>query len=134
MNPIATLELMEIRPDGERRPIRAQVGAPHYDERGSWACPVLLTSIDETVKEIHGEDSMQALCLALGFINTMLESLTREGSRLVDNLSVPDSPSEPDFPLGAYFASLGQPGASPRGGPATQLGNSAASEGPPSVS
>jgi len=53
MTPIATLELMEISSDGEHRQIRAQIGAPHYDERGSWACPVLLTSIDGTVKEIH---------------------------------------------------------------------------------
>ena len=134
MNPIAALELMEVRPDGRRRPIRAQVGAPHYDERGSWACPVLLTSIDETVKEIHGEDSMQALCLALGFIHTMLHSLLRQGSRLVDSSGDPDSPSDPDFPLEAYFANLGQPDASPNGGPATRLGNSGVSEGPPSVS
>jgi hypothetical protein len=35
MHPIATLELIEIRPDGERRPIRAQIGAPNYDKRGS---------------------------------------------------------------------------------------------------
>ncbi|HWQ93673.1 MAG TPA: hypothetical protein VN673_18570, partial [Clostridia bacterium] len=45
MNPIATLELMEIRPNGERRPIRAEVGAPRHDERGSWACPVLLLTV-----------------------------------------------------------------------------------------
>jgi len=82
MNPIATLELMEIRPDGGRRPIRAQIGAPHYDERGSWSCPVLLTGIDETVREIHGEDSMQALGLAVGFIHTMLNSLRQKVSRL----------------------------------------------------
>ncbi|HWQ93670.1 MAG TPA: hypothetical protein VN673_18555 [Clostridia bacterium] len=107
MNSIATLELMEIRPDGERRPIRAEVGAPRYDQRGSWACPVLLTGIDGAIKEIHGEDSMQALCLALGFIHTRLYSLLQQGSRLINPLDVPDSPSDPDFSLQAYFANLG---------------------------
>jgi len=109
MKPIASLELMEVRPDGERRPIRAQLGAPHYDERGSWACPVLLTSIDGTVKEIHGEDSMQALCLGLSFIHTMLHSLLTQGSRLIDAKAGPDSPSDTNFPLEAYFANLGPP-------------------------
>ena len=85
MTPVATLELMEIRPDGERRLVQAQIGAPHYDERGSWACPVLLTSIDGTIKEIHGEDSMQALLLAVRFIHSMLRSLLEKGSRVVQH-------------------------------------------------
>ena len=108
MPPVATLELMEIRPDGERRPVQAQIGAPYYDSRGSWACPVLLTSIDGKVKEIHGEDSMQALLLAVRFIHSMLRSLLEKGSRLVDPLGVTESPSDPDFPLEAYFGRLGQ--------------------------
>jgi hypothetical protein len=125
---------MEIRRDGERRPIQAQIGTPYHDERGSWACPVLLTSIDGKVREIHGEDSMQALLLAIRFIHSMLRSLLQKGSRLVDPLGVTESPSNPNFPLEAYFGSLGQLGAVPSGGPATPIGSSDATEGPPSVS
>jgi hypothetical protein len=134
MTPIATLELMEIRSDGEHRQIRAQIGTPHYDERGSWACPVLLTSVDGTVKEIHGEDSMQALLLAVRFIHSMLRSLLEKGSRLVDPLGATESPSDPDFPLEAYFGTIGQLGAAPNGGPAVRSGNSGGGGGPPSVS
>jgi hypothetical protein len=77
---------------------------------------------------------MQALCLGLRFIHTMLRSLLEKGSRLVDGQGGPESPSDPDFPLEAFFGGLGQPGASPTGGPATRPVDSGVGGGPPSVS
>jgi hypothetical protein len=98
MDPIATLELVELTPGGERRAIRVEVGRPRIDPGGSWVCPVLITAIDAKVRDIHGADSMQALCLALGFAHRILQSVLDRGSRLVDG-----SEEEGDFPLAAYF-------------------------------
>ena len=77
MEPVATLELIEVSSDGERKPVRVQIGKPHFDERGSWACPVVVTSVSDKVREIHGEDPMQALCLGVQFVRSLLYFLPR---------------------------------------------------------
>lgn len=127
MDTIAELELLEVAPSGRRSPVRVQVGRPRRFERGGWACPVLITTIDERVRDIYGEDSMQALCLAVRFVHRMLHSVVERGCRLVD----PQEGS--DFPLEAYFGNVGL-GTAPNHGPATPLENSGTTEGPSSVS
>ena len=104
MEPVATLELIEVSPDGERKPVRVQIGQPHFDERGSWACPVVVTSISNKVREIQGEDSMQALCLGMQFVRSMLQSILERGSRLQH------ADAEADFHPEIYFGSIRQQG------------------------
>jgi hypothetical protein len=105
MEPIATLHLIQVNPGGKRTLVRVEIGEPRYDERGSWVCPVLITSIDEEVREIHGEDSLQALCLAVRFVGSMLGSVIERGCRL---LYEGEGAEEADFPLNAYFG-VGEP-------------------------
>jgi hypothetical protein len=128
MDLVATLQLVELAPDGERKAIEVQIGRPHWDERGSWACPVLVTSISDKVREIHGEDSMQALCLAVQFVRSMLHSVITRGSRLVH------TDEDMDFHPEVYFESFGQPGAPPTGGPAPPPAKPRMTGGLPSVS
>lgn len=103
MDVIARLELIEVAPDGERKPIRVQIGQPHFDERGSWACPILITSVSDKVREIHGEDSLQALCLGVQFVQSMLLSVLERGGRLLHG------DAEADFHPEVYFGNIGQP-------------------------
>jgi len=103
MDIVATLQLVEVSPKGERKPIRVQVGKPHFDERGSWACPVIVTSVSDKVREIHGEDAMQALCLGVQFVRSMLQSVLDGGSRLLH------ADEETDFHPEVYFANNRQP-------------------------
>jgi hypothetical protein len=123
MDTIASLDLVEVSSSGKREPMRVEIGRPRYDERGSWACPIFVPAIDTKVREIHGEDSMQALCLALRFVHSMLQIVVKRGGRLLD-------PQEgTDFPLDAYFGSNGQPSDAPNDGPATSFDNPAPSGG-----
>lgn len=103
MEAIANLELIRLSLSGERKPVRVEIGKPHYDERGSWACPVLITTIDEKVREIHGEDSMQALCLGIQFAHNMLQSMLERGHRLLEPGDDVQDKEDVDFPLNAYF-------------------------------
>ena len=126
MEPIATLHLIQVDPNGDRTPIRVEIGKPRYDERGSWACPVLITSINEKVREIHGEDSMQAICLAVRFVGSMLGSVLGRGCRL---LCTGEGADDGDFPLNAYFGIGEQDGAANRSqpvGPKTDSSSAAA--------
>jgi hypothetical protein len=102
MEPVATLELIELASNGERKPVRVEIGRPHVDERGSWACPVVVTWVGDEIREIHGEDSMQALCLGVQFVRSMLQSAVERGSRLLH------AEGDTDFHPEVYFGKIGQ--------------------------
>jgi hypothetical protein len=98
--PVASLKLVEIAPSGTRTPIHIEVGQPHLDGRGAWACSIRADGLDSKSRDIYGEDSLQALCLGLRLVRTHLEGVLERGSRLVHS----DDGSE--FPLDAYFEEL----------------------------
>jgi hypothetical protein len=80
-----------------RTPVHVEVGRPHADGRGAWACPILVDGPDSKPRDIYGEDSLQALCLGLRLVRTHLEGVLERGSRLVH------SEDGSEFPLDAYF-------------------------------
>ena len=98
--PVASLKLVEVAPSGRRTPINVEVGRPHPDSRGAWACPVLVDGLDSKPRDIYGEDSLQALCLGLRLVRTHLEGVLERGSRLVY------SDEGTEFPIDAYFEDL----------------------------
>src|SRR5207247_9007237 len=96
-SPIATLELVEVAADGSRIPLRIELGQPRPDGRGAWACLVSVDGYDRHAKDTYGEDSLQALCLAMRMGRLRLYCALERGSRLVH------SDQDPDSPLEAYF-------------------------------
>src|SRR5690349_18657729 len=99
-NPVATLQLVEVWPNGQRVPAQVQIGMPFREDNGSWGCPILITTVNERIHLMHGEDSMQALCLAVRFAGQMLQLVIDRGGRL---RCTGEGPDEGDFPLTAYF-------------------------------
>ena len=76
------LELVST--DGKRTPFSIEVGDPFEDDR-CWCCPVNIPGLhDLNHKGIFGEDSVQSLCLALGFVKKLLESSTEDGSKICE--------------------------------------------------
>ena len=98
--PIASLKLVEIALSGTRTPIHVEVGSPHPDGRGAWACSILVDGLDSKPRDIYGEDSLQALCLGLRLVRTHLEGVLERGGRLVH------SDDDSEFSLGVYFEDL----------------------------
>jgi len=96
-SPIATLELVEVAADGSRTRLRIELGQPHPDGRGAWACLVSVDGYDCHAKDIYGEDSLQALCLGMRMVRLHLECALDRGCRLVH------TDEDTDFPLEAYF-------------------------------
>ncbi|THD60988.1 hypothetical protein [Phenylobacterium sp.] len=70
-----------------------QIGAPYHCNTGEWACPVDL-SLYEGLSDIRGEDSYQALCLAIRFAQNLLQGFVDDGGKLLVG-------GEP-FPIEAY--------------------------------
>ena len=78
---IASLELLE-RVNGTERHVTAEVARPVRRSTGEWSCEVHLVGSGETWAPIRGDDSLQALALALDFLRRMLA--LRPGLRFRD--------------------------------------------------
>ena len=99
-DPVATLQLIEVWPNGRRVPAQVQIGKPFRETDGSWACPILVTTVNEKIRHIRGEDSMQALCLGVQFAGQMLQLVVDRGGRL---LCAGEGADDGDFPINAFF-------------------------------
>ena len=74
------LELIDV--DGSKIPFSIEIG--HPSPSGThWLCPVSFSGLHGLQdKEIYGMDSVQSLCLALGFTKKLIESLTKNGAKI----------------------------------------------------
>ncbi len=104
---IAALDLVAIHADGTRTPVALRVGAPARDSEGGWHCALRLEGLYGSLPAIHGEDSLQALCLALMCAAAVLRNFIASGGRLIDAEEGEDSADEASWPLEAYFGWLG---------------------------
>ena len=99
---IAQLDLVATMPDGEHRPVLVWVGVPNHESTGEWSCPAGLDGLHDDLLAMHGEDALQAICLALGLCASLLRDHVASGGRL-------HYPGGEEFPLEAYFGWLGSP-------------------------
>src|SRR5690349_13542965 len=99
---IATLELVALHPDGRRVPFTLQVDAPEEASTGEWQCTLRLEGLFDNLTPVSGDDSLQALCLALLLAARLLRRFVSGGGRLLDPLG-----GDEDWPLEAYFGWLG---------------------------
>lgn len=102
---IATTELTCIRPTGERLNCLVEIGKPYQAETGEWSCPLSLGELYPKLPDITGEDSLQALCLALSLARQLLTHFFDAGGRIL--LAGTDSETHREFPLDAYFSRIG---------------------------
>jgi hypothetical protein len=75
------------------------IGQPYPRPDGSWACPVELSGLHDRLHDMIGEDSLQALCLAMRLCGKLLTAFVESGGHLRNEGDDP----EDSFPLEAYF-------------------------------
>jgi uncharacterized protein DUF6968 len=78
------IEIICVRPNGERLPVTVAVGHPYPTIEGDWACPVAMTGLHGRLTDVHGTDSLQALCLGIKLVGNLLASFVAEGGRILD--------------------------------------------------
>jgi hypothetical protein len=91
---VAQLTLEATSADGDHFAISLEIGTPYRRESGEWACPVALHGLMDKLSDICGEDSFQALCLAIGLAQSLLQGFRDGGGTL--------RVEGDDFPLEAY--------------------------------
>lgn len=84
METIAKETILGCLAEGEAFEIRVEIGVP-YPWRGSdeeWACPVKVDPLHPNLRDIHGGSSLQALCLALRLVKSLLDDFVEKGGQL----------------------------------------------------
>jgi len=91
-------------PGGESRRVGVRVGKPYAVSALEWACPVELKGLESRYPDIRGNDSLQALCLALSLVRMRLQDIVEEGGKV---LNVGDGSECSARDLAAMFGWLG---------------------------
>ena len=82
---IARESLFGTRPGGIRFAVEVNVGKPFRVEGiavEEWICPLTLSPLLGDVRDVHGNSSLQALCLALSLAIDSLEEFKADGGSL----------------------------------------------------
>jgi hypothetical protein len=98
-NLMAKLEVIGVRPDGERLELKAQIGRPREERDGRWACAIEVAPLKQQPDDVRGADSFHATWLACALVLKLLENLQAEGWRL-------ENRDGSEFPLEQYKAGL----------------------------
>ena len=94
---IAQTDIHCVPPAGAAFTSTLRVARPLPNVRGMWSCSLSMVGFFDEARPLHGDDSLQALCLALAHAHGQLEAFVSGGGRLF----IPGSTDE--FPLNAYF-------------------------------
>jgi hypothetical protein len=78
---IARTSLYGQRPGKERFEITVKFGRPYHSATGEWRCPVVVEPLIK-LPDVCGEDSLQALTLALNLAREMLQDFKDKGGTL----------------------------------------------------
>ena len=99
-NLVAKLEVVGVRPDGERIELKAEIGRPREERDGRWACSIAIAPLETQPEDVRGTDSFHAVWLACALVLKLLENLRADGWSLQNR-------DRSEFPLDAYRTGLG---------------------------
>ncbi len=77
---IAQTTIYGQRPNEERFKIIVEIGLP-YQVENAWACPVSVQPLQREI-DIYGDNSLQALCLAIGLALELVSDFKQKGGKL----------------------------------------------------
>jgi hypothetical protein len=95
---IAEMKCFGHAPGEERIQISIKIGMPYRwgENPEVWACPVAIEPLYHRLPDVRGEDSLQALCLAIRLAETLVAGFHRDGAALTNE-------DGSEFTFEAYF-------------------------------
>lgn len=93
--------MLGTRPGEQPFRITVQIGMPYRwgTDPEEWACPVAVSPLFRNLQDAHGNDSFQALCLAVALAQDLLNGFREQGGILSYE---GDGEGDGQFPLEAY--------------------------------
>jgi hypothetical protein len=99
MMPVATLALRYTDPKGSASRILIAIATPYQRGARDWACPVAIDGLHAQLPDVHGASSLQALCLGISLVHSLLEERLSKGGTFLTDDSLP-------FDLNTCFGSF----------------------------
>ena len=85
-DPIATKDLIFEKSSGEKFPVSIQIGTPYEVKDGKGEdfarCPVFIKGLDKKPHDVAGNDTFQALTLAIAHVRNMLQYFVQNGGKI----------------------------------------------------
>lgn len=103
MDELAFAELSCVASDGREFDATIAAGRPYRATSGEWHCSVEMSGLEEQLADMAGEDSLQALCMALSVVRAMLEHFVEQGGQLFYRNS------RSKFEIARTFGRVGRP-------------------------
>jgi hypothetical protein len=104
---VATTTLDCVDPHGEHNQVIIEIGRPYRAPAGEWACPVAMRGLYNRLPDVHGEDSLQALCLAASLVRMLLSGFVEKGGEIFF------LNSDSKYDLDAIFSQIGSSSVAP---------------------
>lgn len=79
---VATTTLDCVNSSGEHKQVVIEIGRPYQVSQGEWACPVAMRGLYNRLADIHGIDSLQALCQAASLVRMLLTGFIEDGGKI----------------------------------------------------
>lgn len=84
---IARMLLLGQHPAGERFEILLEIGLPYLaneedDESNEWICILSMWPLIPQPHKVHGEGSLQSLCLAISLAHRLISGFIEDGGKL----------------------------------------------------
>jgi hypothetical protein len=70
--------------DGSERSVRVRVGRSYQTGEHEWACPVEIAGFESRYADIRGDDSLQALVLAISLAWLRIRDFVEKGGVVLD--------------------------------------------------
>ncbi|MCM3869802.1 MAG: hypothetical protein ND895_03745 [Pyrinomonadaceae bacterium] len=98
---VATTILDCVNSLGERQQVTVEIGRPFEAPEGEWACPVAMRGFYNSLADVRGADSLQALCLAASLVRQLLTAFLEDGGKIFFHNS------ESKYDLDSIFSRVG---------------------------
>jgi hypothetical protein len=79
---VATTTVDCVNSLGEHAQVIVEIGRPYRAPEGEWACPVAMRGLHNSLRDVRGEDSLQALCLAASLVRMLLTAFVEDGGKI----------------------------------------------------
>ena len=92
-NQIAYMSVFGQRPGEESFEITVEIGLPYRcgEEPEDWACSVAVRPLYQNLRDVHGQDSLQSLCLAISLVRYLLQDFREKGGYIIHENGQPFS-------------------------------------------
>ncbi len=96
---IAFTSVFGQRPGKERFEITVEVGPPYRcgEDPEGWAFPVAMRPLYKGLRDVHGSDSLQSLCLAICLAQDLLHDFREKGGSLRARVKISSHFRRPDL-------------------------------------